>query len=227
MASISTIRRNRAGWVLYLEGSTDLAILQAFAELLSHPAKEVLEQPFVHYVANQPPKAREHFFGLREAKSNLVGIALFDSISSELDEHGSLLELKWRQREIENYLCFPETLLAFAERVEDAPGPLFEPAIRDRQKAAMRQAMDEVAGALRTLGRPDPFGPDVKASDDFLTPVFRKYFEKLGLRNLMQKTDFHVLARLVPREKIDPEVRGETGPHRRGGWKGRTRYLID
>jgi predicted ATP-dependent endonuclease of OLD family len=49
----------QTGWVLYLEGSTDLAILQAFAELLHHPAKRVLEQPFVHYVANLPSKARE------------------------------------------------------------------------------------------------------------------------------------------------------------------------
>ncbi len=70
----------------------------------------------------------------------------------------------------------------------------------------MQQSMDEVAGALRTLGRPEPFGPDVKASDDFLDPVFQTYFSKLGLRNLMQKTDYHVLAHLVPRERIDSEI---------------------
>ena len=75
------------GWVLYLEGSTDLAILQAFAKILDHPAREVLEQPFVHYVANQPPKARDHFFGLKEAKPDLVGIAIFDSITQDL--HGT------------------------------------------------------------------------------------------------------------------------------------------
>ena len=56
------------------------------------------------------------------------------------------------------------------------------------------------------MGRPDPFGPDVKASDDFLDPVFQTYFSKLGLRNLMQKTDYHVLAHLVPRELIDSEI---------------------
>ncbi len=196
----------QTGWILYLEGSTDLAILQAFAELLDHPARATLEQPFVHYVANLPVKARDHFFGLREAKPDLVGIAIFDSIPQELDGKPPLRELKWRWREIENYLCFPETLLAYAEQVDGEPGPLFEPALRERQKSAMQQAMDEVAGALKTLGRPDPFGPDVKSSDDFLGPVFQKYFELLDLGNLMQKTDYHILAHLVPKERIDPEI---------------------
>ena len=196
----------QTGWVLYLEGSTDLAILQAFADLLDHPAKKILEKPFVHYVANVPSKANDHFFGLREAKPDLVGVAIFDSIPQELDESGPLCALKWRWREIENYLCFPQTLLAYAEQVDGEPGPLFERPSRERQRVSMQQSMDEVAGALRTLGRPDPFGPDVKASDDFLDPVFQTYFSKLGLRNLMQKTDYHVLAHLVPRERIDSEI---------------------
>jgi len=199
----------QTGWVLYLEGSTDLAILQAFADTIGHPAKAVLEKPFVHYVANQPGKARDHFFGLREAKADLVGIAIFDSLPVEIQHSEALPVLQWRQREIENYLNFPETLLAYAARVDADLGPLFEPDIRSRQTTAMREAIDEVSGALRTLGRPEPFGPDIKASDDFLTPVFQKYFEKLGLRNLMQKTDFHTLASLVPKEKIDPDIAGK------------------
>lgn len=194
------------GWVIYLEGSTDLAILQAFAKTLNHPAHAVLEQPFVHYVANQPPKAKDHFFGLREAKKDLVGIAIFDSIPQDLDENGPLCELKWVRREIENYLCYPETLLAFADQIEGVPGPLFESPVRDKQREAMQRSIDEVAAALRVLGRADAFGPDVKASDDFLGPVFKSYFEKLGLKNLMQKTDYHSLAHLVPKELIDPEI---------------------
>ena len=48
----------RTGWVLYLEGSTDLAILQAFAERLGNQrAQRALERPLVHYVGNQPSKA--------------------------------------------------------------------------------------------------------------------------------------------------------------------------
>lgn len=174
--------------------------------MLDHPAKKILEKPFVHYVANVPSKANDHFFGLREAKSDLVGVAIFDSIPQELDESGPLCALKWRCREIENYLCFPQTLLAYAQHVEGEAGPTFEPAPRERQMVAMQQSMDEVAGALRTLGRPEPFGPNAKASEEFLDPVFQSYFSKLGLRNLMQKTDYHVLAHLVPRERIDSEI---------------------
>lgn len=47
----------------------------------------------------------------------------------------------------------------------------------------MNEAIHEVSAALATLGKPDPFGPQIKASDEFLAPVFQKYFEKLGARN--------------------------------------------
>ena len=44
----------QTGWVLYLEGSTDLAILRAFARRLGHEeAMRTLGRPFVHYVENQ------------------------------------------------------------------------------------------------------------------------------------------------------------------------------
>jgi ABC-type arginine transport system ATPase subunit len=194
------------GWVLYLEGSTDLAILQAFADLLKHPATSVLEQPFVHYVGNQPARARDHFYGLREAKPDLAGLALFDSIPEELQDAGPLRQLKWRRREIENYLCYPETLIAYAEQASGEAGPLFEAAERDRQRMAMQEAMNEVTSALAVLGLPAPFSPDIKASDEFLARVFQKYFEKLGIRNLMQKTDYHTLARFVPKGRLDSEI---------------------
>ena len=113
------------GWVLYLEGSTDLAMLQAFADRLEHPAKSVLERPFIHYVANVPSKARDHFYGLREAKSDLVGIAIFDRISQDLDDSGPLHQMKWRRRELENYLGYPDTLIAYASKVDGGMGPLF------------------------------------------------------------------------------------------------------
>ena len=90
----------QTGWVLYLEGSTDLAILSAFAKALDHPAQAVLESPFVHYVGNVPPKAADHFYGLLEAKPDLVGFALYDSIPRDLPAGGPLTQSKWARREI-------------------------------------------------------------------------------------------------------------------------------
>ena len=68
----------QAGWVLYLEGSTDLSMLQAFARRLGHEdAVRALERPFVRYVGNQPAAVRRHYHGLREALPELRGVALF------------------------------------------------------------------------------------------------------------------------------------------------------
>ena len=77
------------GWVLYLEGATDLRILQEFADKLEHPVKPYLKRAFVHYVGNLPSKVRDHFFGLLEAKPDLRGIAIFDNIDNQLhlDSH--------------------------------------------------------------------------------------------------------------------------------------------
>ena len=100
------------GWVLYLGGSTDLAILQTFAERLQHPASAVLADPFVHYVANQPRRARDHFYGLREAKSDLVGYAVFDHLPEPPTGSIGCEIVMWARREIENHLCQRDTLLA-------------------------------------------------------------------------------------------------------------------
>ena len=193
------------GWALYLEGSTDLAILQAFAQTLGHPAAQVLERPFVHYLTtNLPNRAREHFFGIREAKPDLVGFALFDRIEKQLDSGTPLTETMWRKREIENYLCMETVLLAYARN--DQADDLFARAEADYRVQIMRNCIQEISLALQTLGRPDPWSADVKASDDFLKPLFERFFQKLGLPNMLRKTDYHVLARLVPRDEIDPEV---------------------
>jgi ABC-type lipoprotein export system ATPase subunit len=196
----------QTGWVLYLEGSTDLAILRAFAERLNHPAKALLERPFVHYTGNRPPKVRDHFFGLREAKPDLAGFALFDSDVRDLPEGGPLRQLKWSRREIENYLAYPETLIAYALEAGGEAGPLFAMAERDRRRVAIEEAIAEVRAARKTLRQPDPFADATKASDDCFAPIFEIYFDKLGIPNLMQKTDYHTLVRFVPQDRLAPEI---------------------
>lgn len=193
----------QTGWVLYIEGSTDLSILRAFANILGHPATNVLERPFVHYVANHPGAARRHFFGLCEAKKNLLGIAVFDHLDQQLHARDALVEVMWSRREIENYLCYKEVLLAWAKQAgEDQEGVLFTKSWVD----TMSQSIDEIQSAMETLGKGSPWSPDAKATDDFLDPLFAKFFKERQLPNLMRKTDYHELARFVPREKVDPEI---------------------
>jgi ABC-type arginine transport system ATPase subunit len=198
------LQAEQTGWVLYLEGATDLAILRAFAEKLEHPARSFLERPFVRYVANQPASARDHFYGLREAKSDLAGVALYDRLDLQLNDDPNLTQLMWRRREIENYLCSREVLRAHAAQIgQTQAGELFA----SMGISHMDAAINDVAEALATLGKPDPFGPDAKVSDEFLDPLFRKFLEKMGLPpGLMRKTDYHTLAPYLEKGAIDVEV---------------------
>jgi ABC-type taurine transport system ATPase subunit len=193
------------GWVLYVENSTDLAILQTFAKLLDHEAQQYLARPFVKYVeTNLPQRARDHFHGLREAKNDLVGIAIFDRLDSGLQSAKGLNETMWRRREIENYFCMEEVLFAYARH--DLPNDLFGKADSQHREKAMREAIADVTKALQTLDKPDPWSPEIKATDEFLDPLFKKFFKELGLPLQLRKSDYHILAALTPRERLDPEI---------------------
>lgn len=47
---------------------------------------------------------------------------------------------------------------------------------------------------------------NTKATDDFLDPLFERYFRELQLPNLMRKTDYHCLAKYVPADAIPQEI---------------------
>lgn len=192
------------GWVLYLENSTDLAILQEFARLLGHEAQQYLDRPFVKYVeTNLPQRARDHFFGLREAKNDLAGIAIFDRLDSELQSANGLTETMWRRREIENYICTEEVLLSYARH--DLPDDLFGRAESQHREQAMRDAIADVTKLLE-IDDLNPWSPDVKATDQVLDRVFKLFFKELALPLQLRKSDYHILARLVPGETLDGEV---------------------
>ena len=194
------------GWVLYLEGSTDLAILRAFATKLSHPVLNVLERPYVDYVRNQPTKARERFYGLREAKPDLVGYCLFDRLShDELQTRPELTEYAWKRCEIENYIVYSKQVLtdwAFSEWSEQEEGLLFS----ENWLSIMEDTIQEIENALVILDKGSPWSDDTKVSTDFLDPLFASFFKNLKLPNLMQKTNYHTLVRYVSPDSIDPEV---------------------
>lgn len=192
-----------SGWVLYLEGSTDLAILQAFAKTLKHSAESALARPFVRYVENQTGKARDHFRALKEAVPNLVGLAIFDRLAAVPDSPNDLAIRNWKSYEIESYLARKDVLKAFAEHatIDDLVGKAEAAARAD----AMESAIEQIESALKTLGQ-DAWSADIKASTQVLEPIFRKYFETLGLPMLIRKTNFHELAAHLPKKEISAEI---------------------
>lgn len=196
------------GWVIYLEGSTDLAILQAFAATLDHPASKDLQRPFVHYVANQPRKAQAHFHGVREAKADLKGVAMFDRLDQPPPLSNGLSIRCWQRREIENYLIGKDVLMSYASSlaVGGTGLPLFDAAQSQRNVEAMEAAITDNVPPRALRDRSDQWWVDVKASEEFLDPLFKSFFDKLDLPNLMAKTDYHQLARFLRKEDVPQKV---------------------
>lgn len=188
------------GWVLYLEGPTDLAILREFAELLQHSAAQhALASPFVHYVSNQPGRVGNHFFALREAAPRLRAIALFDNLRRELrNDLGDAGEmLMWQRNEIENYFGYPDVVLRYVAQNISAEADTLA-----QLETVLRDNIPPAAYADTT----HRYWQTTKVSDDLLTPIFDTFFRQLALPNLMQKTDFHVLVRHLQPDQLDPEV---------------------
>jgi ABC-type lipoprotein export system ATPase subunit len=194
------------GWMLYLEGSTDLAILVALAKKLRHPAVSVLAQAPVDYVKNNVPQlARDNFFGLREAKPNLRGIAIFDRLDRVLQSSDEFRELTWAKRELENYIVSREVLLRFASSGHE--NDLFGDATARKQRECMAACIKELEDALHVTGKPSPWSPDIKVTDDFLDPLFRNYYNMLGINQLTYKRDYHQLSEFLELHEIDQEIR--------------------
>lgn len=199
------------GWVLYLEGSTDLAILKTLARRLDHPAAGVLDSAYVDYVENnRPPLARDKFWGLREAKADLVGLAIFDRLENPLvlqQAPFALTELAWLRREIESYITTRRALIAWATR-NLGSGDLFEAAEQSRRVSAMEESIQELEKALEIQGKPSPWLGELKVSDEFLTPLFTNYLNRIGHDpSIMRKKSYYELAESIPLAEVSQEVR--------------------
>lgn len=195
------------GWVLYLEGSTDLEALRALAQVTNHEAAGVLEDPFVCYVSNQAGKAREHFFGLAEAYPRLIGAAVFDNTPDvTVQAHAQLKEIKWTRRELENYFCQPFLLRRWVEQGA-LTADLFKRAEIEQNRKAMEEAITENTAPVALKDSDHSFWQKNKVSDEYLPAVFGAFFKKLGLPNSMNKSDYCQLARLLKTEEVSPEVK--------------------
>ncbi|NQT83767.1 AAA family ATPase [bacterium] len=206
----------QCGCVLYVEDYTDVDILREWAQVLGHRAVRFLSSPFAVYVGNVPAKAREHFFGLREAYPSLKGLLLIDRTNIGLHEKSDLVELMWDRQEIENYLIVPSAIQRFCEAElrktrglpEDSTGPdmFVDQELKEVPRLLKKYILRDVfTDPLKDI----PFLRGTKMSEVVLDPFFRNFYGLIKEYNLMPKSKFYRLAAVMKQDEIHPDVRAK------------------
>ncbi|MEQ1590239.1 MAG: AAA family ATPase [Gallionella sp.] len=128
------VKARERGYVLYVEGGTDLDMLRALAERLGHPVAALWDERInSFYVQNNYPiqtleselerveggfgiTPKEHFFALRNLVPSLQGIAILDNDGQNHQpfQDGGLNLVYWKRYEAENYFITPDVLKRFA-----------------------------------------------------------------------------------------------------------------
>ena len=129
------VRARQRGYVLYVEGGTDVEILRALANRIGHSAATSWDERInTFYVADNFPDTsvdselarveggfgvtpQQHFHALRGMVPELKGLAILDNDGRgrQDSEEGGLRICYWQRYECENYVVTPETLSAFAK----------------------------------------------------------------------------------------------------------------
>jgi hypothetical protein len=193
------------GWILYLEGETDLRALKAFSAALGHPSVGALESCFPSFVCNQPSKAKEHFYAIQGGYPNLRAIAIFDKLEQGLESSSpSLAMASWTKKEIENYFCSNTVLVSWAEKAaRERLGVLYvDPWIK-----SMEEALVAVGEAINTMHGLESLWDSEQKASETLEIVFREFFKRANHPNDFGKGRYWQLIELMKPEDIDIEVK--------------------
>ena len=230
------MRARYRGYVLYVEGTTDIDILKALAERLGHPvANKWDEQVNAYYVRNIHPTQtvtaelerveggfgmmpKEHFFALRKTIPDLRGLAVLDGNerrpqSADAYETG-LRIVHWRRYEAENYFVTPELLVSYVQQLDhDAGQPDFfgaeivERLVLERIFGGNKDDFEAWRKAERAAARLIWEAKSERVKlSDFAESFFRQLSEATGRPMLLRKGTLHRLVKYAEPAEIPPEV---------------------
>ena len=227
--------------VLYLEGSTDLAVLRALADRLNHPVRDLIADGAhlnVYYLQDNQPesgqtpdelldavegsfgqRAKAHFSALRRILPDLRALEIIDNDNRglvETSEEG-FTRLPWRRYELENYIITPRILLDWAQ---PESFDLF-----DDQRAAILDALifekifEGNAADYSNYSAANPATQSTiwraqtqtKKLSVFAEEFFRRVADATGTPMLLRKRDLYRLVELQDPGAIDPEVSSKLG----------------
>jgi len=190
------------GHILYLEGSTDLQMLQAFAIKLKHKATSPLLKVNAQYTSdNVPNTALANFSSLQAIFPELKGLALFDRLDN-FTSNPKLNILCWKKRELENYFAKPKLLQLHAKLIG-----IKYPKIGSITTLTIMQKVIEkytIPAYLQNIN--DSWWDNAKLSDDWLDVIFREFYKEMKLPQDFFKRDYYQLIHLMEPDEIDPEI---------------------
>lgn len=203
------VRARQRGYVLYVEGSTDIDSLRALARHLKHGVADRWDERInSFYVRNNYPDQsldaevgrveggfgvtpKKHFFALKAMVPELAGLAILDRDDrARQDFHdGGLRIVHWQRYELENYFVTPDTLREYAkDKYSDMP--LFASIDRDISAVLDPLILERVfAGRVRDFSTwqgltPDPARLlwDSSTSAIKLSDFAEEFFRRLAVR---------------------------------------------
>lgn len=163
------VRARERGYVLYVEGGTDIDMLRAFAEKMQHPVAAFWDERINSFYVqdNYPAESvdselerveggfgitpKQHFFQLKSMIPELKGLAILDNDGKkrESSAEGGLRTLYWTRYEAENYFVTPELLRSFAVR-SYADATLFGGHRNDIEKILRELNTERIFGGSET-----------------------------------------------------------------------------
>lgn len=204
------VRARQSGYVLYVEGGTDVDMLRALAEKLQHTAHELWDERInSFYVQNNYPfqsaeaelerveggfgiTPREHFKALCSLLTDLQGLAILDNDGKNRkdSDEGALKIRYWKRYEAENYFITPDLLRGYALEKLGSDDDLFA--------SQTSEAVDEVL-ALTLLeevfgGNQDDYDTWVASPPDAARLIWEAKTEKQKL-STMAESFFRRLAK--------------------------------
>ena len=174
------VRARQRGYVLYVEGGTDLDMLRALARRLKHPVADAWDERInAFYVQDNFPDSnldselarveggfgvtpQQHFFALREMVEDLAGLAILDNDGRgrQGSNVGGLRIAYWNRYEGENYFVTPDVLKRYTghEYADMLLFGQFETEVNEVLDALILERV--FAGSERDLGTWQGLEPD-------------------------------------------------------------------
>ncbi|MCX8481081.1 MAG: AAA family ATPase, partial [Sediminibacterium sp.] len=149
--------------ILYIESSTDIAMLKAFAQKFNHPSLTIFEGKLnFYYTQNENSNSTtenelerkagaykhhtKHFNAIKTGIPTLKAIGIFDGDNNNRQDYvqPNFATFYWKKYELENYYITPKTIIAYAKKEWEARlGKEVFKDLVDKKVAKLKKIMDE------------------------------------------------------------------------------------